>query len=142
VEKADVLDAILIGFEKTACIISRCAIYESLYLNGARTEAADNLQKSTVQLYTAILSFVAKAIAKSKGALFGEPSVLIVLTFSFRRGSLQSSSRDRGDCRLLQRCQGIGRDGGKGCCSCRSTLYQFESLRSRRRVRRTSTYSQ
>jgi len=70
-EKADVLDAILMGLEKTACIIARCAIYESLYLNGARTEAADNLHKSTVQLYTAILMVVAKAIAKSKGALSG-----------------------------------------------------------------------
>ena len=66
-EKEDVLDAILIGFEKTACIIARCAIYESLYLNNVRTEAADNLQKSTVRLYTVILVFVAKAIVKSKG---------------------------------------------------------------------------
>jgi len=48
VEKADVLDAILIGLEKTACVIARCAIYESLCLNGSRTEAADNLQKLTV----------------------------------------------------------------------------------------------
>ena len=120
-EKEDVLDAILIGLEKTACIIARCAIYESLYLNGVRTDAADDLRKLTVQLYTAILSFVAKAIARSKGALFGEPSVVIVLTSSFPRGSLQSSSRDRDDGRLLQRCQGIGRDGGKGCC-CRSSL--------------------
>jgi len=71
VEKEDVLDAILIGLEKTACIIARCAIYEKLYLNSARTEAADNLQKSTVQLYTTILMFVAKAIAKSKGGLSG-----------------------------------------------------------------------
>jgi hypothetical protein len=71
VEKADVLDAILIGLEKTASIIARCSIYELLYLSRTRTEAVDNLEKSTVQLYTAILKFVAKAIAKSKGALSG-----------------------------------------------------------------------
>jgi hypothetical protein len=71
VDKAEALDAILIGLEKTACIIARCAIYELLYLNRVQTEAADNLEKSTIQLYTEILKFVAKAIAKSKGTLSG-----------------------------------------------------------------------
>jgi len=69
VDKADALDAILIGLEKTAYIIARCALYESLYLNRERTVAADNLEASTVQLYGEILKFVAKAIAKSKGDL-------------------------------------------------------------------------
>jgi hypothetical protein len=71
VDKAGALDAILIGLEKSACIISRCAIYELLYLNRARTAAADNLVKSTVQLYREILKFVAKAITKFKGAFSG-----------------------------------------------------------------------
>jgi hypothetical protein len=71
VEKEDALDAIMIGLEKTTCIIARCAIYEFLYLNRARTAAADNLEKSIIQLYREILKFVVKAIAKSQGTLSG-----------------------------------------------------------------------
>jgi len=56
----------LIGLEKTACIIDRCAIYEFLYLYSA-TEASDNLKKSMLRLYTAILKFLAKAIKRSEG---------------------------------------------------------------------------
>ena len=61
------VDAILVGLEKTACLIDRCAVYELLYLNEA-TEASGNLEKSMLRLYTAILKFLAKAIASSKCA--------------------------------------------------------------------------
>jgi hypothetical protein len=94
VEKEDALDVIMIGLEKTTCIIARCAIYELLYLNRARTASADNLEKSIIKLYREILKFVVKAIAKSKGALPGESLMRVALTVPFPRGSLQSSSRD------------------------------------------------
>lgn len=106
-DKSGVPDAILIGLERTACIIARCAAYELLYLSSARTAAADNLQMSTVLLYTEILKFVAKAIAKSEGAQPGEILIVVALTVLFPRGSPQCSSRDRVDDRLLQRCQRI-----------------------------------
>jgi len=48
-------DTILIGLEKTACLIDRCAVYEILYLN-IETAASKNLEKTLLQLYTAILS--------------------------------------------------------------------------------------
>jgi len=69
VDKSDALDSILIGLEKTICIVARCAIYELLYLDRTRTAAASNLEKSIVKLYSEILKFVAKGIAKSKGVL-------------------------------------------------------------------------
>jgi len=63
------VDAILVGLEKTACLIDRCAVYELLYLDEA-TAASGNLEKSMLRLYTAILKFLAKATEKSKCAQY------------------------------------------------------------------------
>ncbi|KAI5857243.1 hypothetical protein BZA05DRAFT_332021, partial [Tricharina praecox] len=65
-DKQETAEAILVGLEKTACIIDRCAIYEFLYLDEA-TAGSVNLEKSMLRLYTAILKFLAKAIKRSKG---------------------------------------------------------------------------
>ena len=59
--KQDNADAILVGLEKTACLIDRCAVYEFLYTNGD-SAASKNLEKSIIRLYTAILRFLTKAI--------------------------------------------------------------------------------
>ena len=57
--KLENADAILVGLEKTACLIDRCTVYEVLYANGD-SAASKNLEKSILQLYTAILKFLAK----------------------------------------------------------------------------------
>ena len=95
--KAGALDPILIGVEKTACIITRCTLYEALYLNRARTVAADILEASTVQLYRKIPKFVARGVAKSKGDLSRRCSMVVALTLPSPRGSLQSCFLDRAD---------------------------------------------
>ena len=59
------VDAILVGLEKTACLIDRCAIYESLCTDDSAASA--NLEKSILRLYTAILKFLAKSIKISNG---------------------------------------------------------------------------
>ena len=59
--KHENVDTILVGLEKTACLIDRCTIYEVLYTNGG-SAASRNLRKSILRLYTAILMFLAKAI--------------------------------------------------------------------------------
>ena len=61
--------AILVGLEKTACLIDRCTIYEFLYTNGD-SAASKNLEKSIIRLYTAILKFLAKAIKMLNGWYF------------------------------------------------------------------------
>ena len=63
------LDAILVGLEKTACLIDRCTIYELLYINENST-ASKNLEKSILRLYTAILKFLAKAVREPDGECF------------------------------------------------------------------------
>ena len=60
VSKQENVDAILVGLEKTACLIDRCAIYESLCTDDSA--ASKNLEKSILRLYTAILKFFAKGI--------------------------------------------------------------------------------
>ena len=60
VSKQKNVDAILVGLEKTACLIDRCAIYESLCTDDSA--ASKNLEKSILRLYTAILKFFAKGI--------------------------------------------------------------------------------
>jgi len=82
------VDAILVGLEKTACLIHRCAIYELLYLNGA-TAASENLENSMLSLYTAILKFLARAIERSKvehsrGTRLSLPLILSQITASRR----------------------------------------------------------
>ena len=64
--KLENADAILVGLEKTACLIDRCTVYEVLYTNGD-SAASKNLEKSILQLYTAILRFLAKAIKMLNG---------------------------------------------------------------------------
>ena len=66
------MDAILVGLEKTACLIDKCTIYELLYTN--RFTASRNLEESILQLYTAILKFLAKAIKMLNGGPPEAPS--------------------------------------------------------------------
>ena len=61
VSKQENVDMVLVGLEKTACLIDRCTIYEILYTNGD-TAASKNLEKSILRLYTAILKFLTEAI--------------------------------------------------------------------------------
>ena len=65
VSKQENVDAILVGLEKTACLIDRCAIYESLCTDDSA--ASKNLEKSILRLYTAILKFFAKGIKVFNG---------------------------------------------------------------------------
>ena len=65
--KQENVDAILVGLEKTACLIDRCAIYESLCTDDSA--ASRNLEKSILRLYTAILKFLANAIRVLNGEL-------------------------------------------------------------------------
>ena len=62
VSKQENVDAILVGLEKIACLIDRCAIYESLCTDDSNLNASKNLEKSILRLYTAILKFLAKSI--------------------------------------------------------------------------------
>ena len=64
--KQENMDEILVGLEKTACLIDRCTVYEVLYTNG-ESAAPRNLEKSIIRLYTAILKFLAKAIKMLNG---------------------------------------------------------------------------
>ena len=60
------MDAILVGLEKTACLIDRCTVYEVLYTNRG-SDGSKPLEQSIVQLYTAILKFLAEAIRMLNG---------------------------------------------------------------------------
>ena len=64
--KQENVDAILVGLEKTACLIERCTVYEVLYINRG-SDASKNLEESIIRLYTAILKFLAKAIRMLNG---------------------------------------------------------------------------
>jgi len=89
------VDAILVGLEKTACLIDRCALYELLYLKEA-TAASGNLEKSMLRLYTAILKFLAKAIMRSKCAKYSRwTRLLSPLILSQITTSRQYSQRGR-----------------------------------------------
>ena len=63
--KQENVDAILVGLEKTAFLIDRCAIYESICTGDSA--ASKNLRKSILRLYIAILKFLAKAIKMLNG---------------------------------------------------------------------------
>jgi hypothetical protein len=65
-DRQETVDAQLVGLEKTAGLIDRCTVYEILYLNGDPA-ASRNLEKSILRLCTAILTFLAEAIKRSKG---------------------------------------------------------------------------
>ena len=64
--KQENVGMVLVGLEKTAYLIDRCAIYELLYTNGDSV-GSKNLEKSILRLYTAILKFLAKAIKTLDG---------------------------------------------------------------------------
>ena len=64
--KQENVDAILVGLEKTACLIDRCTVYEFLFTKGD-SAGSKNLEKSIIRLYTAILRFLAKAIKTLDG---------------------------------------------------------------------------
>ena len=70
--KQENVDAILVGLEKTACLIDRCAIYESLCTDDSA--ASKNLEKSILRLYTAILKFLANAVRVLNGELEYSPN--------------------------------------------------------------------
>ena len=70
------VDAILVGLEKTAYLIDRCAIYELLYLNEA-TAASGNPEELMLRLYTVISKFLAKAIESSKCAKYSRRTRLL-----------------------------------------------------------------
>jgi len=56
----------VVGVERAACLIGRCAIYEQLYLTGDvptnAKEATENLRKGLLALYTAILQALCRLI--------------------------------------------------------------------------------
>jgi len=88
------VNAILVGLEKTACLIDRCTVYELLYLNEAAA-ASGNLEKSMLRLYTAILKFLAKAIERSKVEYSCRTRLLSPLILSQITTSRQYSQRER-----------------------------------------------
>ncbi|KAI5813890.1 hypothetical protein BZA77DRAFT_389541 [Pyronema omphalodes] len=59
------LDSIVDGLENIAGLIQRCTIYEILYLR-ENSDASRNLEKSILQLYIAVLKFLARSIDKAK----------------------------------------------------------------------------
>jgi hypothetical protein len=69
VAERDQMRALLTGVERLTNIISRCRIYEILYLDGIQYEGAENaihpatekLEAALIALYTAVLKFLAKA---------------------------------------------------------------------------------
>jgi len=79
----------MLGIEKTACIVDRCAVYEHLHLSEA-TVASENLEKSISRLYTAILSFLAQAIQRSIGAHYRRTRLGCAAANSFSDNRIQS----------------------------------------------------
>ncbi|KAI5820134.1 hypothetical protein BZA77DRAFT_290335 [Pyronema omphalodes] len=63
------MDAVFVGLEYIAGLIHRCTLYELLYISENSCHSK-NLEESMLQLYIAILKFLAKAIIKSKQNLF------------------------------------------------------------------------
>ncbi|KAF8416300.1 hypothetical protein EV426DRAFT_686871, partial [Tirmania nivea] len=70
-------DIILIGLEKITPLINRCTLYELFYLHVDNT-VSQNLEKSILRLYIAILKFLAKAIQSAN--CFTENRVKAVFT--------------------------------------------------------------
>ena len=68
VNKQENVDMVLVGLEKTACLIDRCAIYESLCTDDSA--ASKNLEKSILRLYAAILKFFARGIKILNGGQY------------------------------------------------------------------------
>lgn len=60
--ESEQMTGLLIGLEKAACLISRCKIYEILYLRqNPPSQGAPNLELALIELYTIVLRFLAKA---------------------------------------------------------------------------------
>jgi hypothetical protein len=56
------MGAVLIGVEKVAMLLVRCTIYENLYLRQIpEVSNHANLQESLLELYAAVLEFLASA---------------------------------------------------------------------------------
>ena len=68
INDSEQMGALLAGLEKVAYLLSRCKVYELLYLQGKPSDqedstwALDNLKETMVSLYAAVLRFLAKAI--------------------------------------------------------------------------------
>ncbi|KAF8419355.1 hypothetical protein EV426DRAFT_538792, partial [Tirmania nivea] len=75
--KQETVDTILAGLGKIALLIDRCMVYELLYLDVDNT-ASQNLKKSILSLYIAILKFLAQAIQSAN--CFTEKRIKAVFT--------------------------------------------------------------
>ncbi|KAF8417291.1 hypothetical protein EV426DRAFT_711742 [Tirmania nivea] len=64
-DKQETVDTILAGLGKIALLIDRCMVYELLYLNVDNT-ASQNLKKSILSLYIAILKFLAQRLNEKR----------------------------------------------------------------------------
>jgi len=62
VAEKEQMAALLAGLEKVANLISRCSVYEALFLQHThKGQAAVNLEKGLISLYVAMLRFIATA---------------------------------------------------------------------------------
>ncbi|OCL12159.1 hypothetical protein AOQ84DRAFT_420820 [Glonium stellatum] len=70
VAESQQMEALLVGLDTTTYLVSRCQVYEILYLSGAsqqQTEAIINLKRILVMLYSTILGFFAAAAKLYRG---------------------------------------------------------------------------
>ena len=65
--------AAIVGMERLAVLIGRCVIYEQLYLTGDvpknAEEVTENLRRSLLALYTAILQALCRLLRVFKGRI-------------------------------------------------------------------------
>ncbi|KAF8537917.1 hypothetical protein BDD12DRAFT_911128 [Trichophaea hybrida] len=78
VAERDQMEVLLVGVERVTNIVSRCRIYEVLFLDGNQSDETEdsikpvfeNLKAALIRLYTAVLKFLAKAYrAFGKGGI-------------------------------------------------------------------------
>ena len=64
--------AAIVGTERVVVLVSRCAVYTELYLGSQAVlqaqKAVQNLRKSLIKLYAAILSLLGRLIALFKNS--------------------------------------------------------------------------
>jgi len=64
----------IVGMERVAVLIGRCAIYEQLYLTGGvpknAEEATENLRRGLLALYTAILQALCQLMRVFQGRIY------------------------------------------------------------------------
>jgi len=67
------LAAAIVGMERVAMLIGRCAIYEQLYLiddvPSSAEDATENVQRGLISLYTAILRALCRLIRVFQGRI-------------------------------------------------------------------------